>query len=56
MPFKEYDSTVQVKVNTEALRQNIKQIKLHIRQLEHENRYSNPVEKLNNLFKRKEEK
>ena len=53
MPFKEYDSTVQLKVNTEALRQNIKQIKMHVKQLEHENRYNNPVKNLDNLFKRK---
>ncbi len=54
MPFKEHDHEIQYKVNVDTIRQNVKMIKMHARQLEHENKYNNPVEKLNNLFKRKE--
>jgi len=54
MPFKEHDYSIQLKVNSDALRQNIKQIKMQVKQLEYENKHSNSVKNLDNLFKRKE--
>lgn len=38
-------------LDKEKVRSIVKQIKLHARQLEHENKHHNPVKALNNLFK-----
>lgn len=51
-PFKEFDHTIQKTVNSEALRQNVKMIVIHKKQLEKEKYNLTDVQRLKNLFRK----
>ena len=55
MPFKEHDHEIQLQVNKDALRQNIRSLKLHARQIKESAEKENPIDRLNKLFVQKEQ-